>query len=143
MAYDDPIGPVSAASMESVLRRDLDQTLDGGVLSASSPIGVAMGVVRNGDRRVFAFGNAAPDGIFEIGSITKTFTGLLLALAIEQQAVQADTPLRELLPQGAVVQPANGSEITLLDLVTQHSGLVRACRVIPAEGPSQPIPRVR
>jgi serine-type D-Ala-D-Ala carboxypeptidase/endopeptidase len=123
VTYDDPIDPVSAASMESVLRRDLDETLSNGVLSAISPIGIAIGIVRDGERRVFTFGKAQPDAIFEIGAITKTFTGLLLALAIEQEKVKIDTPLRELLPPGTVAKPANGSEITLLDLVTQHSGL--------------------
>jgi TonB family protein len=118
--YGDPLG---AASMESLLRRDLDKALRGGLLSPTSPVGIAIGVVRDGDRRVFAFGKAQPDAIFEIGSITKTFTGLLLALAIEQGNVKSDTPVRELVPQGTVAKPASGGEITLLDLATQHSGL--------------------
>lgn len=75
VTYDDPFDPVSAENMEAVLRRDLDKTLSGGVLSDSSPIGVAIGVVRDGERRVFTFGKVKPDAIFEIGSITKTFTG--------------------------------------------------------------------
>jgi len=103
----------------------LDQVLRGGLLSRPSPVGITIGVVRDGDRRVFTFGKAQPDEIFEIGSITKTFTGLLLALAIEQGKVKSDTPIRELLPQGTVAKPASGGEITLLDLATQHSGLPR------------------
>jgi TonB family protein len=138
LTYDDPMDPVSAASMESVLRRDLDTTLNSGVLSASSPIGIAIGIVRNGDRRAFTFGAATRDAIFEIGSIAKTFTGLLLALAIEQEAVKPDTPVRELLPQDTVAKPANGSEITLLDLVTQHSGLPRMPDNFQPKDPSNP-----
>jgi len=123
ITYDDPIDPVSAASLESVLRRDLDQTLSSGMLSGVSPIGIAIGVVRDGERRVFTFGKAQPDAIFEIGSITKTFTGLLLAQAIERGEVKVNTPVRELLPPDTVAKPATGSEITLLDLVTHRSGL--------------------
>ena len=125
VTYDDPLDPVSVADMEAVLRRDLDQTLSSGVLAANSPIGVAIGLVGDGERRVFTFGKATPDAMFEIGSVTKTFTGLLLALAIEQGKVKADTPLRALLPPGTVAEPVGAREITLLDLVTQHSGLPR------------------
>ena len=63
-----------------------------------------------------------PDSIFEIGSITKTFTGLVLARMVEQGKVRLDEPVRELLPPGTVAKPP-GREITLLDLATQHSGL--------------------
>jgi D-alanyl-D-alanine-carboxypeptidase/D-alanyl-D-alanine-endopeptidase len=78
-----------------------------------------------GGRSQRPFGKAKPDSIFEIGSITKTFTGLLLALAIEQGKVETNTPVRELLPPDVIAKPGNSSEITLLDLVTQHSGLPR------------------
>jgi len=108
------------------------------VLSASSPIGIAIGIVHDDDRRVFTFGKAKPDAIFEIGSITKTFTGLLLALAIEQGEVKIDTPVRELLPPDTVAKPATGSEIMLLDLVTQHSGLPRMPDNFDPKDPSNP-----
>ena len=75
-----------------------------------------------GIQRVFAFGAAKPDAIFEIGSITKTFTGLILA-HVEQGRVILHEPVRDLLPPGTVPRP-QGAEITLFDL-TQHSGLPR------------------
>jgi CubicO group peptidase (beta-lactamase class C family) len=65
------------------------------------------------------------DSLFEIGSITKTFTGLILAQMVEQGKIRLDEPVRELLPKGTVEKPASGGEITLLDLATQHSGLPR------------------
>ncbi len=122
--YDKAMAPVNAADMESVLRRDLELALSKGDLAPATSAGVAIGVFRKGVRRVFAYGAAKPDSIFEIGSITKTFTGLILAQMIQQSQVRADEPIRELLPVGTVAKP-EGSEITLLDLVTQHSGLPR------------------
>jgi D-alanyl-D-alanine-carboxypeptidase/D-alanyl-D-alanine-endopeptidase len=77
------------------------------------------------------------DAIFEIGSITKTFTGLILAEMVEQQKVRFDEPVRELLPRGTVAKPA-GAEITLLDLATQHSGLPRVPDNFHPADPSNP-----
>lgn len=88
-------------------------------------------VVVDGSRsEVRGFGRLAdgkaPDGrtVFEIGSITKTFTALLLARQVESGAVRLDEPVSELLP-GVQVPSRNGKTITLENLATQHSGLPR------------------
>lgn len=122
--YDPAIAPVSAADLESVLETDLAGALKSGELAPSTGAGVSIGVVEHGVRRVFCYGLAKPDSIFEIGSITKTFTGLILSQMVEQGKVTFDDPVRELLPPGTAQKPA-GAEITLLDLATQHSGLPR------------------
>lgn len=122
--FDPAMSPVTPARLEAVLREALKQPLATGVLAPGTGIGVVVGVVTKEGRSVFALGAAQPDALFEIGSITKTFTGLALAQLIEQGKVRADTPVRELLPAGTVGKP-DGAEITLLDLVTQHSGLPR------------------
>jgi serine-type D-Ala-D-Ala carboxypeptidase/endopeptidase len=122
--YDQAIAPVNAADMESVLRRDLEQALKDGDLAPATSAGVSIGIFRKGVRRVFVYGGAKKDSIFEIGSITKTFTGLILAQMVQQDQVRLDEPIRELLPVGTVAKP-EGPEITPLDLITQHSGLPR------------------
>jgi CubicO group peptidase (beta-lactamase class C family) len=126
LATDAAMPPVKAADLESVLDRDLAATrtpiFRAGRLSEGTGAGVAIGVVQRGVRRVFTFGAAKPDSIFEIGSISKTFTGLLLARMAAEGRVKFDDPVRELLPDGAVPKP-EGAEITLLDLAIQHSGL--------------------
>ncbi|MFN0164871.1 MAG: serine hydrolase domain-containing protein, partial [Bryobacteraceae bacterium] len=78
--------------------------------------------MKHGVRRVFTYGTAKTDSIFEIGSITKTFTGLALSQMAVSGKARLDEPVRELLPGGVVRKPA-GSEITLVDLATHHSGL--------------------
>ena len=84
--------------------------------------GIVAGITRNGERQVFALGAASPDSIFQIGSITKTFTGLALASMAAQGKVRLDEPVRELLLKATAVRP-QGGEITLLDLATHRSGL--------------------
>jgi CubicO group peptidase (beta-lactamase class C family) len=137
VGYDPPLPPVSAESLEAVLNRDLEQELGSGLLAPNTSSGVTVGVLRDGVRRVFAYGAATPDSIFEIGSVTKTFTGLILAQMIEQKRVQLDTPVRELLPKSTVAKP-EGREITLLDLVIHRSGLPRMPDDFHPSDPSNP-----
>lgn len=115
---------VAAAMIGPLLSRDIATTLAQGGLGPPASAGIVIGVARGGVTRVFAFGAAKPDSIFEIGSITKTFTGLLLAQMIVQREVILTEPLRKLLPEGLVSKP-KGPEISLSDLITHHSGLPR------------------
>lgn len=61
---------------------------------------------------------------FEIGSITKVFTGLLLAIAVEEKRVRLDTPISEILDDQVFADP-DVAKITLLQLATHTSGLPR------------------
>ncbi len=119
---DPAIAPVSVAELQSVLDHDFAKALKSGALAPSTGAGITIGIVEHGVERIFSYGTAKTDSIFEIGSITKTFTGLALAQMVQQGKVKFDDPVRELLPSGTVAKP-EGVEITLLDLATQHSGL--------------------
>jgi D-alanyl-D-alanine-carboxypeptidase/D-alanyl-D-alanine-endopeptidase len=66
-----------------------------------------------------------PDTLFEIGSITKAFTGILLALAVQEGRLELDTPVSACLPQGAALPEEGGGAITLGDLAAHASGLPR------------------
>lgn len=76
-------------------------------------------------------GKAEPEGIptekriFEIGSISKVFTGLLLADAVESGKLQLDTTLAELLGKELKFADPKVGRITLLQLATHTSGLPR------------------
>lgn len=122
IAYDAATAPVDVVRLEPVLRHDLDPALKTGVFAPGTGGGATIGVWKQGEQRVFAYGTAKPDSVFEIGSITKTFTALALAQLVVEDKARLDEPVRQLLPEGTVRQPA-GTEITLLDLATHRSGL--------------------
>ena len=63
-----------------------------------------------------------PDGLFQVGSVTKVFTSLLLATYVVDGALALDDPVARLLPELADA-PAAG--ITLEQLATHTSGLPR------------------
>jgi len=63
--------------------------------------------------------------VFEIGSITKAFTGALLANMVARGEVKLEDPVAKYLPKSVRMPARNGKQITLLDLATQSSGLPR------------------
>ncbi len=66
-----------------------------------------------------------PDSIFEIGSITKAFTGILLADMVHRGEVKLDDPVRKYLPDSVRPPEEDSREITLADLATHRSSLPR------------------
>lgn len=74
------------------------------------------------------------DTVFEIGSITKVFTALLLTEMVTRGEVALDDPVSKFLPGTVKIPDRNGKQITLLDLATYTSGLPRIPDGIPASG---------
>ena len=122
LTWDKALPPAEAGDLKAIMDRDLAPPLTVGTMAPGTKAGLAIGVSKHGTRSVFAYGAAKPDSIFELGSISKTFTGLLLARMIEQGRAKLDEPVREVLPPDTVRKPPD-EEITLRDLVTHHSGL--------------------
>ena len=89
LTFDATPVPVAARGIEAVMDRDLRQQLTTGELAPGTGAGLAIGVWQRGERRVFAYGAAKPDSLFEIGSISKTFTGLMLARMVAEGKVRS------------------------------------------------------
>lgn len=137
---DRPLPPVDAAGLQAVMNRDLADALKSGVLAPGAGGGIAIGVYARGERRVFAYGAATPESLFEAGSVTKTFTATLLAHMIEAGLVRLDEPVRELIPDAGVERRTGGDgEITLLDLATHRSGLRTIDFSFKPEDPDNPL----
>jgi CubicO group peptidase (beta-lactamase class C family) len=75
--------------------------------------------------------------VFEIGSVTKTFTGLALAQLAVQRKVSLDEPLRPILFPDFADRP-HETQITLLDLATHRSGPPSAPDNLVPKDPSNP-----
>ena len=107
-------------------------------------VGVAIGTIENGKTAVVLRGESGTavklgrDTIFEIGSVTKTFTGLLLAEMAGRGEVRLDQPIQELLPKDVTAPAHGGRQITLLDLATQSSGLPRLPDNLAPNDPNDP-----
>jgi D-alanyl-D-alanine-carboxypeptidase/D-alanyl-D-alanine-endopeptidase len=101
--------------------------------AAPQATGVALAAVHRGERLLLSYGRTARTGggpvnadtRFEIGSVTKTYTALLLAEAAARGEVGYHDPLADYLPPGAAPAHRSGTPITLLHLATHTSGLPR------------------
>lgn len=119
----------AAADSSSLLPPRVEKAITARIAAGEYPSMVV--AVVDGDRsHVYAFGKLdngkAPDAdaLYQIGSITKTFTATLLAEAVDRGKVKLDTPVAKLLP-GFTIPSRTGKAITLGELAMQDSGLPR------------------
>jgi len=93
--------------------------------------GIVVGVIEPSGRRLVTHGHLAKsdprevdgDTIFEIGSVSKIFTSLLLADMVHRKEVALDDPADTYLPAHVRMPERSGRSITLRDLSTHRSGL--------------------
>lgn len=123
------LAPITAAQAQPAEPADVRATLNAFV-SGKANVGVIAGVVNGGTVHVYTAGGFGPgtpaldqNTVFQIGSITKTFTATLLAQMVQAGDVRLDEPIQQLLPAGVHAPAYNGTPITLLNLAEQNSGL--------------------
>ncbi|HVQ35214.1 MAG TPA: serine hydrolase [Candidatus Bathyarchaeia archaeon] len=123
----------STLALAGDVPEDVKANIQARVTGGMSP-GIVVGLIgHDGSETYYAAGvmtvgkpdPVTADTIFEIGSITKTFTGTLLAEMAARGEVKLSDPVRKYLPEGTVVPKEEEREITLEDLATQRSGLPR------------------
>jgi D-alanyl-D-alanine-carboxypeptidase/D-alanyl-D-alanine-endopeptidase len=96
-----------------------------------SKAAIVIGFVNPNGTRIFSLGNISKannipvneNTLLDIGSITKTFTTLLLADMVQQGIVNLNDPIEKYLPASVKVPEFNGHKITFEDLATHTSGL--------------------
>jgi D-alanyl-D-alanine-carboxypeptidase/D-alanyl-D-alanine-endopeptidase len=94
-------------------------------------VGLVVGVVAPCGREIYAYGYSdlskskavGENTVFELGSIGKVFTTILLADMVQRGEISLDDPIEKYLPADVATPTFNGKSITLVDLATQTSGL--------------------
>ncbi len=127
-----PAWPFAARANDSLL----DETVNfaGQVLYLETKVpALVIGAVRNGQTSIHGFGrrsddvDEAPDAdtVLRLGSITKVFTGQILAGLAGEGSVAFADPLTKYVPAFASPTTDSARPIRLIDLVTHSAGLPR------------------
>lgn len=122
-----------SCATKKTMSEDLDTRIKDAISEQIGPngmVGAIVGVYEKERVRYYAFGSRKKDEktlidentLFEIGSITKTFTSLLFAQAIELKLVTPETTLAEIRPEW---KNERLGTIKLMELATHTSGLPR------------------
>lgn len=113
------------------LEQKIDQLVKP-IVAYGNPNATIIGIIQNGERSIYSYGDAGlgngpplPNTIFEIGSITKTYTATLLSQFIMEGLVSLDDPISKFLPKSVNPPTFDGQPILIRNLVTHTSGLPR------------------
>ncbi len=123
---------------------EIDRILAERVDFYQSGVGIVVGLVGPEGRRVIVHGvrdkhDGAPltgDTLFEIGSVTKAFVGLLLEDMVRRREVTLSEPINQLLPASMQTPLQDGRAVTLVDLATHTSGLPEAPKDVNWDAPN-------
>lgn len=127
---------------DSEIRKILVERID----KDRQSVGIVVGVIESTGRKIVAYGsldkgdNRPLDGgtVFEIGSVTKVFTSLLMADMVQRGEVALTDPVTKYLPVGVKMPERGGRQITLQDLATHTSGLPRIPSNLSPKDPANP-----
>jgi CubicO group peptidase (beta-lactamase class C family) len=119
------------AQTASKLPDDVDANIKKRIASEQSP-SIVVGIIDKAGARYYNFGNMKMNGavanehsIYEIGSISKVFTAILLAQQVLDGKVKLDDPAQKYLPKEVKIPQRGGKEILLGNLSDHTSGLPR------------------
>ena len=118
-ADSDPDGP-----HRDVIATQVKPFIDGEVVA-----GMVVGVIDRGKSEIYGFGTGPggkpPNGrtLFDLGSLTKVYTGLMLADAVQRREVDLDAPIADLMPPGVTIPTSDKVAITAKHLALHSSGL--------------------
>ena len=141
LAQEVAVAPPLCDLLESTVGADAR-----GLVADGLAPGMVIGVVRGDETCVRAFGetafgsNSAPDAetVYEIGSISKVFTGVLLADAEVREVLSIDAPVQSFYEGVFELDQVGDTPIRLRDLATHSSGLPRMPSNFASADPENP-----
>ena len=127
------LGAAQASAASTDFKAVVDPIANPAVATGGKCPGLAIGIDQAGTLSELFYGKSGTarplDGKteFEIDSVTKTFTGLILALATQrsEKPVHLDDPLQMYAPPGVTLPTFGGVPIHLVDLATHTAGVPR------------------
>ena len=134
--YIDETNKKTDVATNNTLSTALDNTVDSIIkpyITLAATCGVSIGVLKNNITHFYGYGEIIkgnkqiPDEhtLYEIGSITKTFTAILLADAVNNGKIKLDDPVNKYLPDSIPPLQYEGTPVTIEMLSNHSSGIPR------------------
>lgn len=129
----EPPTPAAVAT-DNPLLSEMDRQVDDVArpyMRRSGHVGLMIAVSSRGERHFYGYGETRrgngeiprPTTIFEIGSITKTFTAALLCQELQARDIPLEQPIQPYLPPDIPPLQRDGEPIRFLHLLNHTSGL--------------------
>lgn len=127
-------GPVVKTITDNKLETDADKKVEDIIqpfMFDSKTVGLSIGILKDGKQYFYNYGETVKGNkqlptnknLYEIGSVTKTFTGILLAKAVTDGKIKLTDPVNKYLPKNAAWLILNGDTAKIIHLSNHTSGL--------------------
>lgn len=116
----------------TALDKKVDELLQPFIMQLNT-VGVSIAVLKDGKTYYYGYGETAKGNgqvptqttLFEIGSISKTFTATLLADAVSKGKIKLEDPVNKCLPDSVPPIVYDGVPVTILSMINHSSGIPR------------------
>ncbi len=125
---------VKKTATDNKLSNETDKKIDAILqpfMFKSKTVGLSIGILKDGKTSFYNYGETkmgdgktpSSKNLYEIGSITKTFTGLLLAKAVIEKKISLNDPVNKYLPKDIPVIKFGNDTLKIIHLSNHTSGL--------------------
>lgn len=143
------IATLTIALLHAPLKADLESDVNRFAkpfVKSGNLVALTIGVIQGGKQHITGFGETVAgnktkpnaDTFFEIGSISKVFTGILLAEMVQRGELKLDDPVAKHLPKYFAIPNYESTPITLLNLSSHGSSLPRMPSNFAPKNPRNP-----
>jgi len=129
---------------KKILPVEVEETIEKRISEGVTP-SIAIAVIDSSGVHYFNYGKTSDNGIgvdentiYEIGSITKVFTGIMLAQQVLDGDIRLDDKINDLLPDSIKVPVKGDAEITMGHLTDHTSGFPRDPGNLASTNPNNP-----
>jgi CubicO group peptidase (beta-lactamase class C family) len=127
-------GDIIKSKTDNTLTTDLDKKIETIVqpfMFESKTVALSIGVLKDGKTYFYNYGETkkgngqipSSKNLYEIGSITKTFTGILLAKAVTENKIRLNDPVNKFLPKNTPILKFGNDTLKIVHLSNHTSGL--------------------
>jgi CubicO group peptidase (beta-lactamase class C family) len=127
-------GDIKKTKTDNTLITELDKKVDAIIqpfMFETKTVALSIGVLKDGKTYFYNYGETkkgngqipSSKNLYEIGSITKTFTGILLAKAVTENKIKLNDPVNKYLPKNIPVIKFGDDTLKIVHLSNHTSGL--------------------